>query len=140
MNRLTEEGEYLEIILELLGEQYKVDSLVKLVFMSFCVKNAKKRLYAGRKKDFVEVFFSSINIKLISHPSELKTIFEVIHKLKTSGWIVIMNDDVRLLRDIKEFQCSNDFLISCRDKIPNPIAEVNKLDNKSFTEEVLRHV
>lgn len=139
-NRLVLEGEYLEIMLELLGNRYKINSLIKLVFMSFCVRNVKKRAYMGRKKDFIDVFFASINIKLLSHPNEIEAILEVIHKLKTSGWIQIINDEVELLKDLKDFECANDFLISCRDRNFNPIIEVNKLDNKSFTEEVLRHV
>ena len=139
-NRLVLEGEYLEIILELLGDRYKINSLTKLVFMSFCVRNVKKRAYMGRKKDFIDVFFASINIKLLSHPNEIKAILEVIHKLKTSGWIQIVNDEVEVLKNLKGFECANDFLISCRDRNLNPIIEVNKLDRKSFTEEVLRHV
>ena len=43
MNEYILEGEYLEIIIELLSEDYKVDSLIKLVFMAFCVKNEKKK-------------------------------------------------------------------------------------------------
>ena len=139
-NRLVLEGEYLEIVIELLGERYNVNSLIKLVFMSFCVRNTKINAYAGRKKDFINVFFASLNIKLMSHPNELKAIFEVIHKLKTSGWIQIENDEVELLKDIKGFESKNGFLISCRDKVLNPIIEVNKLDSRSFTEEVLRNV
>lgn len=139
-NRLALEGEYLEIMIELLGDTYNVNSLIKLVFMSFCVRNAKKRAYAGRKKDFIDVFFASLNVKLISHPNELEAILEVIRKLKTSGWIQVTNDEVVVLRDLKGFECENDFLISCRNKDLNPIIEVNKLDSRAFTEEVLRHV
>ena len=139
-NRLVLEGEYLEIVIELLGERYNVNSLIKLVFMSFCIRNTNKNAYIGRKKDFIDVFFASLNIKLISHPNELKAILEVIHKLKTSGWIQIVNDEVEVLKDLKGFECTNVFLISCRDKSLNPIVEVNKLDSRSFTEEVLRNV
>ncbi len=44
------------------------------------------------KKDFVDAVLDNINVKLIAHPEELVAIFEVIYKLKTSGWIVIKDD------------------------------------------------
>lgn len=57
MNRYVLEGEYLEIIAELLGEKYEVNSLIKLVFMAFCIRNEKKGSYGVRKKDFVDAFW-----------------------------------------------------------------------------------
>ena len=140
MNRYTLEGEYLEIIIELLGENYKVNSLIKLVFMSFCIKNGKRKSYSGRKKDFVETFFDCLNVKLLSHSSEMKAIFEVIHKLKSSGWIRVEDDEVEVLKEMKDFNCNNNYLNGCRNKELNPVHEVNKLDSRAFTEEVLRHV
>jgi len=128
MNRFILEGEYLEIIIELLGDRYKLNSLIKLVFMSFCVKNAKKSAYSGRKKDFIDAFFASLNVKLLSHPNEIEAILEVIHKMKTSGWIQIDNDKIVILKNLMDFKCDNNFLVSCRDKDLNPICEVNKLD------------
>ena len=120
MNRYILEGEYLEIIAELLGEKYKVNSLIKLVFMSFCIRNEKKGSYGTRKKDYVDAFLDNINVKFISHPEEVEAILEVVLKLKTSGWIKFLN--------------------GCKDKQINPIREVNKLDSRAFAEEVLRHV
>ena len=140
MSNYLLEGEYLEIMIELLSDKYNVNSLVKLVFMAFCIKNGKRASYSGRKKDFVDVFFSSINVKLLSHPDEMKTIFEVIYKMKSSGWISVEGDEVMVLRDLKEFRCENSFLVGCGEKSVNPIHEVNKLDSRAFTEEVLRHV
>lgn len=140
MNSFILEAEYLEIILELLSERYKVNSLVKLVFMSFCVKNGKKALFSGRKRDFVDVFFSSINVKLLSHSNEMKSIFEVINKMKASGWIQVDGDEVKVLKNIDDFNCDNKFLVGCGEKKNNPIKEVNKLDSRAFLEEVLRHV
>ena len=140
MNNYILEGEYLEIVMELLGEHYNVRSLIKLVFMSFCIKNGKRSSYGGRKKDFVEVFFSSLNVKLLSHSDELAAILEVIHKMKSSGWIEIDDDNISVLKELKNFKCENKFLVGCRDKDINPIREVNKLDSRAFVEEVLRHV
>lgn len=140
MNNYILEGEYLEIIIELLGEQYNVRSLIKLVFMSFCIKNGKRSSYGGRKKDFVEIFFSSLNVKLLSHSDELAAILEVIYKLKSSGWIVINDDKISVLKELNDLKCENKYLVGCRNKDINPIREVNKLDSRAFTEEVLRHV
>lgn len=140
MNRLVLEGEYLEIIEELLGDKYKVNSLIKLVFMSFCIKNEKSSSYRTRKMDFVDVFLDNINVKLLSHQEELETIFEVIYKLKTSGWIEVKDDEIIIKKEFEGFSCDNKFLKGCNGKQINPICEVNKLDNRAFTEEVLRHV
>ena len=67
-------------------------------------------------------------------------IFEVIYKLKTSGWIVIKDDWVTVVKNLENVACGNKFLNGCKDKQINPIIEVNKLDSRAFTEEVLRHV
>lgn len=140
MNKYVLEGEYLEIIAELLGEKYNVNSLIKLVFMAFCIRNEKKGSYGARKKDFVDAFLDNVNVKLISHPEELVAIFEVIFKLKTSGWITIEDDLITVVKKIDNMTCENKFLNGCKDKQINPIREVNKLDGRAFTEEVLRHV
>lgn len=140
MNNYTLEGEYIEIVIELLGRQYNVRSLIKLVFMSFCIRNGKGSMFGGRKKDFVDVFFSSLSLKLLSHPDEMKAILEVIYKMKSSGWIKVEADEVTVIKNLDGFKCDNSFLVKCRDKEFNPICEVNKLDSRAFTEEVLRHV
>lgn len=140
MNRYILEGEYLEIIAELLGEKYKVNSLIKLVFMSFCIRNEKKGSYGTRKKDFVDAFLDNINVKLISHPEEVEAILEVVLKLKTSGWITIDDDLITVVQSFENMKCENKFLNGCKDKQINPIREVNKLDSRAFAEEVLRHV
>ncbi len=140
MNNIPLEAEYLEIIIELLSEKYNVNSLIKLVFMAFCIKHGKKTSYNGRKKDFVDVFSSSINVKLLSHPDEMESILEVIHKMKASGWIKLEGDIVTVVRNLNKFKCENSFLVCCGEKNINPIQEVNKLDSRAFMEEVLRHV
>ena len=140
MNRYILESEYLEIIMELLGEKYKINSLIKLVFMAFCIRHEKKCSYGSRKNDVIDEFFDNLNIKLLSHPNDVEAILEVIHKMKTSGWIRIEDDDVAVLKELKDFECENNFICGCRNKNVNPICEVNKLDSKAFTEEVLRHV
>ncbi len=140
MNRYILEGEYLEIIAQLLGEKYRVNSLIKLVFMSFCIRNEKKGSYGTRKKDFVDVFLDNINVKLISHPEEVEVILEVVYKLKTSGWITIEDDLITVVRSLEDMKCGNKFLNGCKVKQIDPISEVNKLDSRAFAEEVLRHV
>lgn len=140
MNRYILEGEYLEIIAQLLGEKYRVNSLIKLVFMSFCIRNEKKGSYGTRKKDFVDVFLENINVKLISHPEEVEVILEVVYKLKTSGWITIEDDLITVVQSLEDMKCENKFLNGCKVKQIDPISEVNKLDSRAFAEEVLRHV
>lgn len=140
MNDWLLQGEYADIIIELLKEPYEVDSVIKIVFLAFCIRNEVKNSYGNRKADFVDVLLDNLNIKLLSHPDELKCIFEVIKKLKKCGWISVEAGKIRILKEINKAKCENKFLVGCRGKEPNPIIEVNKLDSKAFLEEVLRHV
>lgn len=135
------ESEYVEIIIELLRAPYCLDSVTKLVFMAFCIRNEfRYSSYRNRKTDFVDVLFDNINIKLLSHPNELISIFEALNKLKKCRWVRIDKGKISVLRDLQEFKCENKFLKQCRRRDVNPLIEVNKLDDKAFIEEVLRHV
>ena len=140
MNDLLLQGEYAEIIIELLKEPYNVNSVVKIVFMAFCVRNEKQTSYRNRKTDFVDVLLDNLNIKLLSHPDELRNIFEVLSKMKKCGWITTEDGKISILKEFDKTKSENKFLVGCRGKDNNPIVEVNKLDDKAFIEEVLRHV
>ena len=140
MNELLLESEYAEIIIELLKDPYNVDSVIKIVFMAFCVRNENKTSYRNRKTDFVDMLLGNIDIKLLSHPDELTRIFEVLNKMKKCGWIKTYQGKISLLKGLEDYKCYNKFLIGCRGRELNPLIEVNKLDDKAFIEEVLRHV
>lgn len=140
MNDLLLQGEYAEIIIELLKEPYNVNSVVKIVFLAFCVRNEKQTSYRNRKNDFVDVLLDNLNIKLLSHPDELRNIFEVLSKMKKCGWITTEGGKISILKEFDKSKSENKFLAGCRGKDINPIVEVNKLDDKAFIEEVLRHV
>ena len=140
MNDLLLLGEYADIIVELLKEPFKVDSVVKIVFLAFCVKNETQTSYRNRRTDFVDVLLNNLNIKLLSHPNELRIIFEVLNKMKKCGWITTANGRILILKKLGKSKSENRFLIGCRGKEINPVVEVNKLDDKAFIEEVLRHV
>lgn len=140
MNELLLQSEYIEIIIELLKEPYNISSVIKLVFMSFCIRNEIRTSYKNRKTDFVDIFLDNLNIRLVSHPDELGSIFAVLKKLKDCGWIKTDSGRITVLKDLSGFKCEQRFLNSCKGKDINPIIEVNKLDDKAFLEEVLRHV
>lgn len=140
MNELLLESEYAEIIIDLLKAPYNIDSVIKIVFMAFCIRNENKSSYRNRKTDFVDVLLGNIDIKLLSHPDELISIFNILNKLKKSGWIKTDQGKVIVLQEIDGFQCYNKFLRGCKGKDINPIIEINKLDDRAFIEEVLRHV
>jgi len=140
MNDLLLQGEYAEIIVELLKEPYNVNSVVKIVFLAFCIRNETQNSYRNRKTDFVDVLLNNLNIKLFSHPDELRNIFEVLNKMKKCGWITTENGKISILKEFDRAKSENKFLVGCRGKDNNPVIEVNKLDDKAFIEEVLRHV
>lgn len=134
------QSEYADIIIEFLKEPYNVDSVVKIVFLAFCVRNESRPSYRNRKTDFVDVLLDNLNIKLLSHPNELMCIFEVLNKLKKCGWISTVDGKIHILKEFNDSTCECKFLMACRGKDINPIIEINKLDDKAFIEEVLRHV
>lgn len=140
MNDLLLQGEYADIIIELLNEPYNVNSVVKMVFLSFCIRNETQTSYRNRKTDFVDVVLNNLNIKLLSHPDELRNIFEVLDKLKKCGWITTEGGRISVLKELGNSKSENRFLVGCREKDINPVVEVNKLDDRAFIEEVLRHV
>ena len=140
MNELLIQSEYAEIIIELLKEPYSINSVAKIVFLSFCIKNEKKTSYRKQKTDFVDVLLNNIEIKMLTHQNELLCIFEVLNKLKRCGWIETEAGRITVLKDLSLFKCDHKFLIAYKEKDINPVVEVNKLDDKAFMEEVLRHV
>ena len=140
MNDLLLQSEYADIIVELLKEPYSVDSVVKIMFLAFCVRNEKQTFYRNRRTDFVDVLLDNLNIKLLSPPDELRNIFEVLNKMKKCGWITTQGGRIAILKEFDKSKSNNRFLTGCRGKDINPIIEVNKLDDMAFIEEVLRHV
>lgn len=140
MSDLLLQSEYAEIILELLKEPYNVNSVVKIVFISFCVRNEKRATYRSRKTDFVDVMLSNLDLKVLSNPHELACIFEVLCKLKKCGWIKNEDGKIAVLKDLSNFKCNHALLMGLKGKDNNPIIEINKLDDEAFMEEVLLHV
>ena len=140
MNDLLIESEYAEIIIELLKNPYNFNSVIKTVFIAFCVRNESRTSFRSRKTDFVDTLLGNIDIKLLSHPEELTCIFEVINKMKKCGLIKTEHGKLSLLKNLDNYKCGNKFLKGYRLKELNPLIEVNKLDDKAFIEEVLRHV
>lgn len=136
------EGEYADIIIELLRDPFLIDSISKLIFIAFCVKNEKRiRAYSNKKRDFVNFFFDNIKFKFISHKNEIKAILEVIYKLVSSNWISIDGDKIKILKDLTTFnETCNKFLIATKKNEFNAINEINKLDVKAFLEEVIQRV
>ncbi len=140
MNDLLLQGEYSDIIIELINEPYSVDSVIKIIFLAFCVRNERQTSYRNRKTDFVDTLLNNLNIKLLSHPDELINIFEVLNKMKKCGWITTEGGRILILKEFDKSKSEKKFLNGCRGNIINPIVEVNKLDDRAFIEEVLRHV
>lgn len=140
MNNLLLQSEYAEIIIELLRQPYNINSITKIVFLSFCIRNETRKSYGNRKADFVDVLLDNLNIKLFAHSDELIYAFDILNKLKECGWIIVEDGKIILLKNLDCFECKHAFLQAYKDKEINPIAEANKLDDKAFIEEVLRHV
>jgi hypothetical protein len=139
-SEIISEAEYADIIITLMKSPYKISSITKLVFIAFCVEHeSNQSAYRNRTKDFIDVFFSNISLKLSVHYQEIGQIIHTIDMLKKSSKVLIDGDHIELVYDFT-FQTENNFLKFCSTKTPNPIIEINKLDAKALVEEVLRYV
>ncbi len=139
-NEILLDAEYADIIVALLNPPFNISSVTKLIFIAFCVKHEDRlHSYSNRTKDFVDLFFENISLKLSTHYSELNNILKVVDILIDTSKVIIDEDEIELRQDI-DFDVENIFLKSCMKKVPNPIVEINKLDAKALIEEVVRYV
>lgn len=137
---LLKEAEYMDIILSLLQEPYNIDSLIKIVFISFCIHNESNlSKYTNRKQDFVDTFIENISFKLEVNRNELISIFRVLDILRKQKIIDIADDKIIKQKTI-EFNTQNALIQKCASGELNPISETNKLDSKALLEEVIRYV
>ena len=125
--KLLRESEYSDIFITLLNSPYAITSITKLIFIAFCIKyESNISAYKNRSKDFVDVFFKNISLKLSAHYDDIELILHFVDILKNTSKVSINGDYIEL-----QF---------CAKNLPNPIIEINKLDAKAFIEEVIRYV
>ena len=142
MNRdiIIIEAEYADILITLMQPPYCISSITKLIFIAFCVKNESNTMaYRHRTKDFVDVFFKNISLKLSAHYGDIQIMLHFIDMLKNTDNAVVSGDYIELKCEICH-KPENSFLQFCDKKFPNPILEINKLDTKALVEEVIRYV
>ena len=138
--KLVLEAEYADIILTLLQPPYMISSITKLVFIAFCTKWENSiSTYKNRSKNFVDVFFKNISLKLTAHYEDICTMFHFVDMLRDTGMVTVNGDKIELVSEISHHP-ENKFLQFCEKKLPNPIIEVNRLDVKAMLEEVIRYV
>lgn len=95
--------------------------------------------YKNRSKDFIDVFFKNISLKLSAHYDDLDLILHFVDVLKNTSKVSIDGDFIELSVELTHSP-ENHFLQFCSKKTPNPISEINKLDAKALLEEVIRYV
>ena len=138
--KLLQEAEYADIILTLLGSPYAITSITKLIFIAFCVRHESNlSSYKNRSKDFIDVFFKNISLKLSAHYNDIGLILHFVDILKNTSKISIVGDSIELGVELTHSP-ENHFLQFCAKKVPNPIVEINKLDAKALLEEVILYV
>ena len=65
LNDIIKEAEYADIILSLLMEPYRINSVTKMIFVAFCIRYEDKfASYRSRTKDVVDVLCENISLKL----------------------------------------------------------------------------
>lgn len=140
LNDVIKEAEYADIILSLLAEPYQINSVTKLIFFAFCIRYEDGfASYRSRTKDFVDVFFENISLKLAANYRDIGKILSVLRMLVKTQKISITEDNIQVLENLQH-NTENDFIKMCSDKTPNPILEINKLDAIAVIEEVIRYV
>ena len=140
LNDVIKEAEYADIILSLLMEPYRINSVTKMIFLAFCIRYEDNfASYRSRTKDFVDVFFENISLKLATNYKDIEKILCVLKLLVKSGKISITGDSIEVMDEL-EHSTENDFIKMCNGKTPNQLLEINKLDATSVIEEVIRYV
>ena len=137
---VLKEAEYTDIVLSLLSEPYKILSVTKIIFISFCVYHESNfSSYKNRQKDFVDVFFKNISFNLAIYYKDIEKIIHILCILEKTNKIKIIEDTILIIEDIKH-DSENIFIKKCCNKLPNPIIEIDKLDALAMIEEVIRYV
>lgn len=140
LNEVVTEAEYADIVLSLLAEPYQITSITKIIFLAFCIYHESNfASYSNRTKDFVDVFFQNISLKLAINYQDVEKILHVLDMLVKTNRISVVGDKIEI-KEILKIDSENNFIQKCERKIPNPILEINKLDAIAVIEEVIRYV
>lgn len=140
INEIIKEAEYADIVLSLLSKPYQISSVTKIIFFAFCINHEDSLVsYRNRTKDFVDVFFENISLKLATDYKDIGKIVHVLDMLVKTQKINIIGDYIEIKEEIKH-NFENSFIRMCANKTPNPVLELNKLDAKAVIEEVIRYV
>ena len=95
--KLLREAEYADIVLTLLNSPYAITSITKLIFIAFCIKyESNISAYKNRSKDFVDVFFKNISLKLSAHYDDIELILHFVDILKNTSKVSINGDYIEL--------------------------------------------
>ncbi|MCD8220932.1 MAG: hypothetical protein LUD07_01840 [Clostridiales bacterium] len=140
VNDVIKEAEYTDIILSLLAEPYQIVSMTKIIFFSFCIYNENNwDVYKNRRKDFTDIFFENISLKLMTNYKDIEGILNVVDILVKTNKIMVVGDEIDIIEKVEHYT-ENKFIKRCNKKVPNPILEINKLDAIAVMEEVIRYV
>lgn len=136
-NDLVRKAEYIDIMLSLMSKPYNINSITKLIFVSFCVRHMLS--FKSRTNNIVEEFFSNLSIKFQLNYYEIDDILWVIELLEKNKMVEVEGDNIQFV-DSREYKSKNELLKQLANRNVNPILEVNKLDASAVIEEVIRYV
>ena len=113
LNDIIKEAEYADIILSLLVEPYRINSVTKMIFFAFCIRYEDNfASYRNRTKDFVDVFFENISLKLATNYKDIEKILCILKMLVRTGKISITGDKIEVIDEL-EHNTENDFIKMC---------------------------
>ena len=137
---VLKEAEYADIVLSLLSEPYRIISVTKIIFISFCVYHETDfSAYKNRKMDFIDIFFKNISFNLAIYYKDIEKIMHVLYILEKTNKIKIIKDKI-LINEVIKHDSENPFIKRFSNRLPNPIIEIDKLDALAVIEEVIRYV
>lgn len=96
-------------------------------------------MYKNRRKDFTDIFFENISLKLMTNYKDIERILNVVDILVKTNKIMVVGDEIDIIEKVEHYT-ENKFIKRCNKKVPNPILEINKLDAIAVMEEVIRYV
>lgn len=126
-----------EIICRLIYE-FKISSLVKIIFISFSVKNMQIYFSASNKKyGLINEVYNAISVGFKNGFYDFKYIFNCLEILERNNYIEVQNSNIKIL-NTPNFSRENSILNS---QIFNKmILDVIKLSDLSFIKGVIENV
>ena len=140
MNKVIEKDAiYFDIIVGLLNPPFEYDSLIKIMFMAFIMKNCEPKIDKNViSLDLISKFIKNLRTEFFINYKDFENIFRIIKILENSNFIVLEGNKV--IQKSEKFDYNVQSVLFKHKAIQNTVNEIKKMSDKAFIEEVVRYV